>query len=54
MEQIKSEDVITNVNDTEKVVKSFTGITWPSASWEDGSRRSAFHPYKVSINLSIH
>lgn len=30
----------------------FSGIRWPSSSWRDGTRRSAFQPYRV-INLIL-
>lgn len=32
------------------LANDFSGIRWPSSSWSDGTRRSAFQPYRV-INL---
>lgn len=29
----------------------FKGISWPSSSWIDGTRRSAFQPYRVSSRI---
>ncbi|XP_014276219.1 ankyrin repeat family A protein 2 [Halyomorpha halys] len=52
MEDKKHEETLIINKETEKVMKSFTGITWPSASWEDGSRRSAFQPYKSATVLT--
>lgn len=31
---------------------NFSGIMWPSSSWRDGTRRSAFQPYRV-IHLKL-
>ncbi|KAF6216500.1 hypothetical protein GE061_000842 [Apolygus lucorum] len=28
-------------------------VSWPSSAWEDGSRRSAFHPYKPTILTNL-
>jgi len=33
-------------------LKRINGITWPSSSWQDGSRRSAFQPYKPTTFLT--
>lgn len=49
MEPTKEEPPSTNGLTIEK---PFQGIKWPSSSWEDGSRRSAFQPYKSATVLT--
>jgi len=34
-----------------KNIQSTPGISWPSGSWQDGTRKSAFQPYRVSHQL---
>lgn len=43
---------LTTQSQSVELANDFCGIRWPSSSWRDGTRRSAFQPYRV-INLIL-
>lgn len=46
---VRSDQGIVSSSGINAATTPFKGITWPSSSWTDGTRRSAFQPYRVSL-----
>lgn len=42
------------INHNSSALHDMSRIRWPPGSWQDGTRRSAFQPYRVGSVTSIH